>query len=294
MVLLAGFGVVALIGLLIVGALAVFGGDDSSAQPTLADEVQPTTSLALFGAAEDPATEEPAAPPAPDSTVAPEVTVAPEATLAPEATVAPEVTVAPDTTVAPEVTVAPETTVATVPPAADDVPESKAVVRDGQIFLEGAVPDEASGAAIVALAAEILGPDNVFNNYIVDERAGDPNLGNITVEDTINFATGSSVILPESEALLNQGFALLTIRPAMTITIVGHTDDRGSDEYNLELSEQRAESVKTWFTDLGVDGNRLTTVGKGESEPLADNTTDDGRRFNRRIQFFLENILGDA
>jgi OmpA-OmpF porin, OOP family len=174
----------------------------------------------------------------------------------------------------------------------DPVAESKAVVRDGQIFLEGAVPTAEAGVAIEALAAEILGPDNVFNDYVVDPRAGDPNLGNITVEDTINFATDSAVVLPEAETLLNQGLALLTLRPAMTIHIVGHTDDRGTAESNHELSTRRAEAVKDWFVERGVDPSRLTTEGVGEDEPIAENHTAEGRRLNRRIQFFLENILG--
>ncbi len=182
------------------------------------------------------------------------------------------------------------------PDIADDapVPESRAVVRNGQIYLEGAVPTQAASDEIEALAAEILGPDNVFNEYVIDERAGDPSLGNITVEDTINFATGSSVLLPESEGLLTQGLALMAIRPAVVIEIVGHTDDRGSDEYNQRLSEARAASVKQWFVDRGVDPNRLITSGAGESQPIADNTTEEGRRLNRRIQLFLQNILGDG
>lgn len=176
----------------------------------------------------------------------------------------------------------------------EEPPESKAVVRGGQIFLEGAVPSAEAGDEIEALAAEILGADNVFNNYVVDPLAGDPNLGNITVEDTINFETDSAVILAEGEGLLNQGLALLTLRPAMTITIVGHTDARGSTEGNQVLSEQRAEAVRQWFVERGIDGDRLTAIGAGEAEPIADNDTVEGRRLNRRIQFFLENILGDA
>ncbi len=173
-----------------------------------------------------------------------------------------------------------------------DIPESKGIVRNGQIYLEGAVPTTEAGAQIEMLAAEILGAENVFNNYVVDSRAGDPNLGNLTVEDTINFAANSATILPEGEPLLNQGLALMTIRPAMTITIVGHTDSRGLAWDNLWLSEQRAETVKRWFVERGIDPARLTVVGAGESEPIADDTTSEGQRLNRRIQFFLENILG--
>lgn len=296
MFLLAAVGAVGVVCLVVIGLVAVFGGDDSNAQNEARLEAT-TSSLALYGS---PTTDDTAAPP----TDAPATSATTEATTPtptePATTVgattepttsdaAPATTVAPPATDAPPVTEAPAETT----PVDPDVPESKAVVRNGQIFLEGAVPTAEAGAAIEALAAEILGPDNVFNNYIVDERAGDPNLGNITVEDTINFATGSADILPEGELLLNQGLALLTIRPAMTITIVGHTDSRGTDEYNLDLSQRRAESVKAWFTDRGVDGDRLTAVGAGEGEPIADNDTVDGRRLNRRIQFFLENILGD-
>ena len=193
---------------------------------------------------------------------------------------------------APPVTVAPVVSVPDSTPSDPNVEESKAIVRGGQIYLTGAVPNAAAGIAIEALAAEILGPQNVFNDYVIDPAAGDPNLGNITVEDTITFATASAVLQESSEGLLNQGFALLNLRPAMTITIVGHTDSRGTDESNLELSQARAESVKQWFVDRGIDPNRLAALGRGASEPIADNNTADGRRQNRRIQFFLENILG--
>jgi OmpA-OmpF porin, OOP family len=195
----------------------------------------------------------------------------------------------PNVTVAPVVTVAVETPATT--PAPDAVAESVGVVRNGQIFLSGAVPNVESGERIVALAAAILGPDNVINNYVIDPRATDPSLGNLTVEDTINFATDSTEILPGSETLLNQGLALLTVRPAMTVTIVGHTDTRGTDERNQELSLARAEMVRQWFVDRGISADRFAVQGAGSSQPLADNATADGRRINRRIQFFLENLL---
>lgn len=175
------------------------------------------------------------------------------------------------------------------------VEESRAVVRNGQIILLGAVPSQDVSDQIELLAAEVLGPDNVINEYVVDERAGDPNLGNITVEDTIRFEPDSARILPDGEPLLTQGLALLTLRPEMTIEIVGHTDDRGSGpDYNQQLSERRAESVKQWFVDRGVDPERLEARGAGQAEPIADNETTEGRRLNRRIQFILQNVLGGA
>jgi OmpA-OmpF porin, OOP family len=186
----------------------------------------------------------------------------------------------------------PTSTQTTRDPTPGIVPESTATIRNGQIFFEGAVPTAEDAQRIVALAVEILGRDNVFDNYVVDPRAADPNEGNVTVEDTINFATDSAELDATADPLLNQGLALLNLRPDMTVLIVGHTDARGSHESNAQLALARAESVKTWFVERGVDPNRLTVRGAGESEPLASNETPDGRRRNRRIQFFLENVLG--
>ncbi len=94
------------------------------------------------------------------------------------------------------------------------VPESKATVLAGKIYLEGAVPTEAARDEIVALAGEVLGPANVVDGYTIDPRASDPNLGQVLVADAVLFRTDSAVIAPEFEPLLNQGLALLTIRPA--------------------------------------------------------------------------------
>ena len=284
---LAAIGGVVIVGVAVIGGLAIFGGGDSAA----------TDQSALTTIALRETVVETTLAPIPTTVAVVETTLAPT----PETTAAPVTTVAPSTTTAPATTAPPTTVAATVAPAVSvpdstpsdpNVEESKAVVRGGQIFLTGAVPTAEAGIAIEALAAEILGPQNVFNNYGIDPAAGDPNLGNITVEDTITFASGSAVLQQSSELLLNQGLALLSIRPTMTITIVGHTDDIGDDASNLELSQARAESVKQWFVDRDVDPKRLAALGRGESEPIADNTTDDGRRQNRRIQFFLENILG--
>lgn len=178
-------------------------------------------------------------------------------------------------------------------PATDEVPESKAVVLDGKIYLEGAVPNEEARAEIVDLAAEILGPDNVIDNYIIDSRAGDPNLGNIRVDDAVLFDTSSAVIAPEFEPLLNQGLALLTIRPAAKFVFVGHTDSRGSDDFNLRLSQRRAEALVRWYTDRGIDSSRLTALGLGETEPIASDDTPEGRQMNRRIEVTIENLLSE-
>ena len=71
--------------------------------------------------------------------------------------------------------------------------------------------------------------------------------------------------------------------PFATALIEGHTDSVGSDAYNLKLSDRRAKSVYDYLTSRGVDPGRLSSIGKGESAPIADNETEEGRQQNRRV-----------
>lgn len=75
--------------------------------------------------------------------------------------------------------------------------------------------------------------------------------------------------------------------PETNVLIIGHTDNTGSDDYNARLSERRAEAVKTFAMNQGVAGSRLNTQGKGENEPIADNSTEDGRSKNRRVEIVI-------
>jgi len=75
--------------------------------------------------------------------------------------------------------------------------------------------------------------------------------------------------------------------PETNIMIVGHTDNVGSDSYNLTLSERRANAVKSYAIAQGITAGRLTTVGKGKGEPIADNSTDTGRAQNRRVEIVI-------
>ena len=93
----------------------------------------------------------------------------------------------------------------------------------------------------------------MINNYTIDSRAGDPNLGNVRVDDNVLFETGSAKIAPAFEPLLNQALALMTIRPAMTMTVIGHTDSRGDEVDNLRLSFDRAQAVVVWLVERGID-----------------------------------------
>ena len=111
----------------------------------------------------------------------------------------------------------------------------------------------------------------------------------IQIRRKINFATDSAEILPSSEPLLLEIADVIIRHPELTkIEIQGHTDNRGSDARNNELSQQRAESVRTWLMGNGIDGGRLEARGYGPSRPLVPNITPANRARNRGVQFMIE------
>ena len=81
--------------------------------------------------------------------------------------------------------------------------------------------------------------------------------------------------------------ATMKNNPETNIMVIGHTDSDGSDTHNYGLSERRAAAVKSYAVAQGVTSNRLTTVGKGETEPIADNTSASGKAQNRRVEIVI-------
>jgi len=105
------------------------------------------------------------------------------------------------------------------------------------------------------------------------------------VIEGITFDTGTAVIRKSSRGVLNNVAKTLKEYPDLRIEIVGHTDDQGGREMNLELSQQRAGSVAAYLTQQGIDASRIQVRGVGPDEPVADNKTKSGRSKNRRIEF---------
>ncbi len=103
----------------------------------------------------------------------------------------------------------------------------------------------------------------------------------------IRFANNSDRILLISRRVLDQAVAIFTQYPELRVEISGHSDNRGRREYNVTLSQKRAESVKKYFVDKGIDEGRLRAVGFGPDKPLVDNKTAAGRAQNRRVEFRL-------
>lgn len=100
----------------------------------------------------------------------------------------------------------------------------------------------------------------------------------------INFRTGSAEIETSAEPVLRELAEALKTDGAMRLRLVGHTDNTGTPAGNRTLSQRRAESVRAWLVRQGIEASRFAAEGKGQDEPIADNTSDQGRALNRRVQ----------
>lgn len=111
------------------------------------------------------------------------------------------------------------------------------------------------------------------------------NLGDIRVLDKIYFDFDSIIIRPESRGQLSQLLDLLLDQPLLRIVLRGHTDDRGTAQYNQGLSERRARAVMDWLARNGIERSRLSFTGHGESKPIASGRDEGSRALNRRVEF---------
>ena len=109
----------------------------------------------------------------------------------------------------------------------------------------------------------------------------------IRFNEKVLFAYDRSDLNATAKSNLDKLNAILVKYPETNITIIGHTDSKGSDSYNQTLSETRANSVTTYAGQNGVNKTRLTAMGKGESDPIAVNDTEEGRASNRRVEFVI-------
>ncbi len=114
--------------------------------------------------------------------------------------------------------------------------------------------------------------------------------GEVMSFDNIYFASGSSNLKPESYPILDSVAILLRDNPNARIQIAGHTDSDGGEGSNQTLSEGRAQSVYAYLVSKGIAGNRLTTVGHGESNPIVPNNSAANKARNRRIEFTVLSI----
>lgn len=104
------------------------------------------------------------------------------------------------------------------------------------------------------------------------------------VLEGVNFDFDKSAIRQEDLDSIDKDVASLDSWGNVNIEVAGHTDSRGSDEYNMKLSQRRANAVRNYLASKGIAADRLFAKGYGESQPVADNATDEGRFKNRRVE----------
>jgi outer membrane protein OmpA-like peptidoglycan-associated protein len=163
------------------------------------------------------------------------------------------------------------------------------VYKDGKVVLGGSVPRAELAAGYLEKLRGVIGADNVSMQMSLDPRVSGETM-RIDVDERFQFPTGQITFAPDFEALLNLGAAALRLLPETTLVVTGHTDAVGSDATNQALSVARAQLVVDFMVNAGIPADRIVARGAGETEPIADNATPEGRQANRRIEATLEGL----
>lgn len=129
-------------------------------------------------------------------------------------------------------------------------------------------------------------PDNTeYQEYTIDIQLNKIEIGTTITLKNIFFDYDKSTLRPESQTELNNVVEILNKYPNIKIEISGHTDNKGSDEYNKNLSKERAKTIVEYLKSKNIAENRLSYVGYGKEIPIATNDTEEGRQMNRRVEF---------
>lgn len=183
---------------------------------------------------------------------------------------------------------------------------------DGDLVLSGALPTEEIRTGIITAAQQIYGPERIVDASTVDASVAPAlwmynpqaligvlsqfpdfevrlNGGGFdaTLSGAETFEPGATEFTPALSQVLNFGIVVMIRDPSITLVVEGHTDDQGAEAFNLDLSQQRADAVAAYMQGGGIGPERITAIGKGETEPVADNSTVEGRARNRRVEFSL-------
>lgn len=166
-------------------------------------------------------------------------------------------------------------------------------------LLGGLLSGRPAGAAVGAVGGAIVGgavgqqldkQAGELRSDFGDSRIGVTNTGSslvVTMPQDILFATDSAKLNPSIRADLRVLAAHLNKYPDSRVQVIGHTDNQGPASYNLNLSRQRAASVSRVLLNQGVAPYRVTSIGRGEDQPVASNLTPEGRAQNRRVEIII-------
>ena len=176
--------------------------------------------------------------------------------------------------------------------------------------LLGAATDGSKGAAKGAVIGGALGAGGgyIWSKKMQDQKAAmekatagtgvavsqtSDNRLKLDIPSDVSFDVGRSAIKPNFAPVLNHFATSLNQNPVTTVTIIGHTDNTGSDAINNPLSVERADAARDYLVSRGVARTRIVTDGRGSREPVADNSTQQGRDKNRRVEIYVaEQVAG--
>jgi outer membrane protein OmpA-like peptidoglycan-associated protein len=140
-------------------------------------------------------------------------------------------------------------------------------------------------AALPALRHLILGGETLRADALHRLRAN-PGLTRLTIHN-ITFNSGSYAITSVDDPNMQYLVKYLNDFPSIHLKVGGHTDNEGSEQFNLDLSRKRAEAVKTWLVEQGIEATRISTTGFGKNKPLAPQKTAEQKALNRRVELTL-------
>lgn len=132
-----------------------------------------------------------------------------------------------------------------------------------------------------------ISPDSLKAGSVIPVEMIPLKKGTTIQLNNILFERGTANMLPSSEPDLTRVLEILKKNPSLEIEVSGHTDNRGDRKLNLELSQQRADTVKAYLLDNGIDAERVQSKGYGSSKPIASNKQEKTRKLNRRVEFTI-------
>lgn len=175
--------------------------------------------------------------------------------------------------------------ISSLQPNLKDVTQGRLDISGANITLRGNVTSDVTRTQLEKQLGQGLPTAYTVNNKLEvvapEQAVVDKALANRIVE----FQSGSAVLTPVGQNILNEMATALNKVGGRSVRIIGHTDDQGIPATNLTLSLARANAVKTYLIGKGLRAESLTTQGLGSTKPIAENSTEDGRRRNRRIEF---------
>jgi len=169
-------------------------------------------------------------------------------------------------------------------------------VSGRDVTINGVVNSEDLQTKLKQILGSEIGVRKVFSNLkveipevIPDERLAviQEKLNKIIEFDNIEFQSNTAIILPASSMLIDETAKILKNNLDISIEVAGHSDSIGNSEYNLGLSQRRAEAVLIQLVNRKIDRSRLTAVGYGSGQSIADNNTEEGQQKNRRVEFLI-------